>query len=80
MSEAALEKVQLERDGLAKELQLVQSAIPKDKVRATVDCGCCIIVAFSFVGDTLRSCLHGINRSRFLLFACSFHSPVCAGR
>lgn len=33
MSEAALEKVQLERDGLAKELQLVQSAIPKDKVR-----------------------------------------------
>jgi hypothetical protein len=31
MSEAALEKVQLERDGLAKELQLVQSAIPKDK-------------------------------------------------
>jgi len=31
MSEAALEKIQLERDSLAKELQLVQSAIPKDK-------------------------------------------------
>jgi len=31
MSEAALEKVQLERDQLAKELQLVQSAIPKER-------------------------------------------------
>ena len=77
MSEAALEKVQLERDGLAKELQLVQSAIPKDKVRAQATVAAASLSLFCW--QYLRSCLHGINHSRFLLLHLLF-SLRCAGR
>ncbi len=58
MSEATLEKVQLERDSLAKELQLVQCAIPKEKARrSAVAVLAAASIFFSLGAHCLSLCL-----------------------